>query len=84
VKAKQSFETLVKSLGVKIQHYHADNGRFADKAFLKDFEDKGQTVSFCGVRAHFQNGIAERRISGFARESTHNVNPRSKQMASNK
>ena len=62
LKAKQSFEALAKSLGVKIQHYHADNGRFADKAFLKDVEEKGQTISFCGVRAHFQNGIAERRI----------------------
>jgi hypothetical protein len=25
-------------------------------------QQKGQTISFCGVGAHFQNGIAEKRI----------------------
>jgi hypothetical protein len=62
LKAKISFETLAASLGVSIKHYHADNGRFADNNFLKDIENKGQTVSYFGVNAHFQNGIAERRI----------------------
>jgi hypothetical protein len=28
---------------------------------LKDIEKKGQTVSYCGVKAHFQNRIEERR-----------------------
>ena len=45
-----------------VQHYHADNGRFADNAFISDVRQKGQTISYCGVNAHFQNGIAERRI----------------------
>ncbi len=30
--------------------------------FTKSIEDKGQTISFCGVGAHHQNGIAEKRI----------------------
>jgi hypothetical protein len=62
VKAKHAFECVAQNAGVIVKHYHADNGRFADKAFLNDLEEKGQTISFCGVRAHFQNGIAERRI----------------------
>jgi hypothetical protein len=60
--AKHAFELMAKGAGVQIKHYHADNGRFADNAFLKGVELQGQTITFCGVRAHFQNGIAEKRI----------------------
>jgi hypothetical protein len=60
--AKHAFELMAKGAGVQIKHYHEDNGRFADNAFLKDVELQGQTITFCGVRAHFQNGIAEKRI----------------------
>ena len=45
-----------------IQHYHADNGRFADNKFREAVAQKGQSLTFCGVNAHFQNGVAERRI----------------------
>jgi transposase InsO family protein len=41
---------------------HADNGRFKDKRFSKSIEDKGQTISFFGVGAYHQNGIAKKRI----------------------
>ena len=62
VKAKIAFEAYSKLLGVRVLHYHADNGRFADNAFLKSVAASGQTISFCGVNAHFQNGRAEKRI----------------------
>jgi hypothetical protein len=29
---------------------------------MKDVTEQGQTISFCGVNAHFQSGVAERRI----------------------
>jgi len=29
---------------------------------MKKIKEEKQTISFCGVNAHFQNGIAERRI----------------------
>ena len=46
-----------------VLHYHADNGRFADNKFRQAVNQvRGQTLSFCGVNAHFQNGVAERRI----------------------
>ena len=60
--AKEAFEAHARSLGVKIENYHADNGRFADNAYLMDVKKKGQTITFCGVNAHWQNGIAERMI----------------------
>ena len=62
VKAKRAFEAFSRRHGVKIQHYHSDNGRFADKEFIKAVTDANQTISFCGAYAHFQNGKAEKRI----------------------
>ena len=62
IKVKLSFETLAASVGIKIYHYHADNGRFAENKFREAITKANQTISFCGVNAHFQNGIAERKI----------------------
>ena len=33
IEAKENFKTKAKELGVDIEHYHADNGRFDDNAF---------------------------------------------------
>ena len=62
VKAKHAFESVAEQCGVKVLHYHANNGRFADNAFITDCNAQRQSISYCGVNAHFQNGIAERRI----------------------
>jgi hypothetical protein len=62
IEAKVAFERFVKENGVQIKHYHADNGRFADNAFKQHCEANHQTLTFCGVNAHFQNGVAERAI----------------------
>jgi hypothetical protein len=59
--AKKAFEAYAASFGVKVINYHADNGRFAEPLFLGHAETHGHTVSLCGVNAHFQNGIAEKR-----------------------
>jgi hypothetical protein len=60
--AKHAFERYARSNDVQVRHYHADNGRFADNAFVKDVGTAEQSISYCGVNAHHQNGIAERRI----------------------
>jgi hypothetical protein len=62
VEAKRAFERYASSFEVRIRHYHADNSRFADNLFIREVAKERQTISFCGVNAHFQNGIAERRI----------------------
>jgi hypothetical protein len=69
VQAKRAFEAYARSHGVTVKHYHADNGRFADNAFLKSIAESGQTISFCGVNAHFQNGIAEKRIRDLSEQA---------------
>ncbi|MEM7283838.1 MAG: reverse transcriptase domain-containing protein, partial [Pseudomonadota bacterium] len=62
VKAKSAFERLASSHGVHISHYHADNGLFDTKTFRDAIQKANQTLSFCGVNAHHQNGKAENRI----------------------
>ena len=62
VLAKQSFERFARDHAVKILHYHADNGRVADNGFIQACKDNNQGITYCGVNAHFQNGVAEKRI----------------------
>jgi hypothetical protein len=60
--AKRAFEAYAASFGVVVSNYHADNGRFAERLFLDHASLNNQSVSLCRVNAHFQNGIAEKRI----------------------
>jgi hypothetical protein len=60
--AKQAFEHFAEQHDIRILHYHCDNGRFGDNAFKNSCSTKGQRLTFCGVNAHFQNGIAETAI----------------------
>jgi hypothetical protein len=62
IEAKTAFEHFAQENGVQIKHYHADNGRFADNAFKQHCNSCHQTLTYCGVNAHFQNGVAERAI----------------------
>ena len=62
IDAKHVFERLAEQHRVQILHYHCDNGRFADKAFVDNIWMAHQTITFCGVGAHHQNSVAERRI----------------------
>jgi hypothetical protein len=71
MEAKQAFEHFAQQRGVCILHYHCNNGRFADNAFKNSCSPKGQRLTFCGVNAHFQNGIAEKAIRDL-RESARN------------
>jgi hypothetical protein len=62
LEAKKEFEHKCAIRCVKVQRYHADNGRFAEKLFKDDCKAQGQHLTFCGVGAHYQNGIVERTI----------------------
>jgi hypothetical protein len=64
--AKQAFERFAKQHNVTIKHYHCDNGIFASKKFRAAVDTASQTMTFCGVNAHHQNGVAERRIQDLA------------------
>jgi hypothetical protein len=47
---------------VQIKSFRADNAPLNTTEFKNDLENKGQTISLSGVRAHHQNGAAERAI----------------------
>jgi hypothetical protein len=62
VEGKRAFERYARTHGVSVSHYHADNGIFASAQFVKAVEFDGQTISYCAVNAHHQNGKAEKKI----------------------
>ncbi len=62
LRSKHILERFAYDKGVKIKHYHSDNGVFASTAFRTDCESMSQKLSFSGVGAHHQNGVVERNI----------------------
>ena len=62
VEAKLAFERVCNAHGVQVTHYHAENGLFDSKVFKAYVTKAQQTLSFCGVNSHHQNGKAEQRI----------------------
>lgn len=62
IEAKEAYERKMAEYDVKVQSYHADNGIFRSKGFQEHIQQSNQKITFCGVGAHFQNGIAENYI----------------------
>ena len=62
LEGKKAFEAYCKEQSIQVQAYHADNGIFKAKGWVQDCQVKGQALTFAGVNAHHQNGLAERRI----------------------
>ena len=62
IEAKRAFEQYAENLGVRVQAYHADNDIFKAKKWVEECRQRKQDLTFAGVNAHHQNGIAERRI----------------------
>lgn len=60
--SKHSLEWLALEEGISIRSYHADNGVFTSNAFKLDCVFHSQKLSFSGVGAHHQHGVAERNI----------------------
>jgi hypothetical protein len=56
---KQLFERFANQHGIHVKNYHGDNGVFNSQEFVRDVEQKGQTINFSGTGAHHQNGVAE-------------------------
>ena len=62
IEAKRAFERYAEHRGVTVRAYHADNGIFKAKKWVEECQLRKQDLTFAGVNAHHQNGIAERRI----------------------
>jgi hypothetical protein len=59
---KQRFERNAYQYNVTIKSYRADNGVFRSKDFKSDIDKNNQHITYCGVGAHHQNGVAECHI----------------------
>jgi hypothetical protein len=62
VRSKLEFKTFAARYNVKIKNIRADNGVYSANLFREACLRGQQNLSFCGVEAHWQNGIAERFI----------------------
>ena len=62
IEAKAAYERMVATFGIRVKRFHTDNGIFAEEGSKRNVSDNNQTISYCGVGAHFQNGIAEAAI----------------------
>ena len=51
LEAKHKFERIEEQHGTRVQHYHCDNGHFADHAFVSAVHKAQQTITFCCVGA---------------------------------
>ncbi len=60
--AKHAYERFLSSIGVTAKADHADNEQFADKGSKDDCTMSNQSITFCGVGGHHQNGIAEPNV----------------------
>lgn len=59
---KRAFETYARRHGITVKNYLADNGIFKANLWVEECKKQGQGLTFAGVNAHHQNGVAERRI----------------------
>ena len=62
IQAKRAFEEFARQHGVIVRGYHADNGIFKANKWMESCRRQDQSLTFAGVNAHHQNGMAERRI----------------------
>jgi transposase InsO family protein len=62
LESKIGFESFARRYNVSVKHIHGDNGVFASKTFQDHVAASDQHQSFCGVGAHWQNGVIERFI----------------------
>ncbi len=62
LEGKVLFEKYAQYCGITIRRYHADNGIFRANKWVQRCIEGEQTLSFAGVNAHHQNGVAEKRI----------------------
>ena len=64
--AKRSHEAELRKHDKEVRHCHAYDEACAVAKHKAEVEDKKQTLAFCGVGSHHQNGKAENRIKSHA------------------
>ena len=57
------------TFGIIKKKFHPDNGIFAEEGFKSDVSNNNQTIRYCVVGAHLQNGISEADIEQLTEKS---------------
>jgi hypothetical protein len=70
---KQLLEDEAKTVNVSVSAYHSDNGIFASSEFKDHCKSLNQRITYSGVGAHHQNGVAERAIGTISRMARANL-----------
>jgi transposase InsO family protein len=73
VRAKQCLEAAAADVNGRVKAYHSDNGVFASQEFKDHCSSQQQRITFSGVGAHHQNGVAERGIGTVSRMARSNL-----------
>ena len=60
--SKRNFERIMINHGVLMRRYRADNGVFNSAAFEEEIKRGSQLITYSGVGAQHQNGVAKRLI----------------------
>ena len=63
IEEKSAFKLIAKEHGVKVSHYHCNNGIVASKQYKDAVTQARQTIVFCGVSVYHQNGVTECHIN---------------------
>ena len=53
IDVKKAFEAYTRSKCVRIQHYHANSGRFTERKWIDHVHQQRQTISYYAAHAHF-------------------------------
>eukprot|EP00957_Ditylum_brightwellii_P114574 8736312-Ditylum_brightwellii.AAC.2 len=56
---KGAYERVLHEHGHKVKSYHGNNSRFDSSEFQASQKKAKQSISYCGVGSHDQNGITE-------------------------
>ena len=59
---KRGFERTLNNFGHTVNGYLGDDGVYKSNEFQNELKQRGQTMEYCGVGAHHQNGVAEKAI----------------------
>ena len=58
-----------KAYRLEVKSFRADNGVFKSTTFRLELQSNDQDITFCGIGAHRQNGVAERYIRTMVEKS---------------
>lgn len=62
LRSKSDFESFSRQHGVNLCSFRADNGVYASASIRASCSNANQSLTYCGVGSHWQNGLAERAI----------------------